>query len=121
MNNNKQNFSQYTPNSTPNNDDETRSAKKKGPIKKVHINPTTDQKIDFITKQLETNFPTKTTFLIGLMHISVGLAAFAIQIVLIVNDAINNQVGGGIWGGVIAILSGSIKLNLCNLYFNKFD
>jgi hypothetical protein len=79
--------------------------------------PTLAEKKDYITSQLLESFPEKTTAITAIILVLIGLAAIALQAVLIVNTAVNYEIGNGIWGGCFAIISGFIKLNLSNIYF----
>lgn len=70
------------------------------------------KKRELMIKQLEANFPTKTTLIFSLMFIAIGLSAIGLQIVLIVNEAFNYKIANGIWGGFFAIFNGLFKLNM---------
>lgn len=98
-------------NSTTSSQSKNKSSNKKSKKPK----PTTKEKIEYVKIRLKNNFPSKVTFVVGLLHVLIGLAAIAIQIFLITNVAINYTLGGGIWGGFFAVVSGLIKLNLCKL------
>lgn len=74
--------------------------------------PTTRDKRELIKHQLQTNFPTILTIVIGLVLILIGLAGIGLQIALIINMALNYKIGNGIWGGFFSILNGLIKLNM---------
>lgn len=78
----------------------------------VIVYPTTDEKRELIKNQLETSFPTITTYLYSLLFIGVGLAGIGLHIGLIVNQGLHYEIGNGIWGGLFAVINGLIKLNL---------
>lgn len=75
------------------------------------------EKRETTKRQLKTSFPSKITLVVGLMHIAIGVSAISFQIVLILNEAVDYKIAGGIWGGFFAIVSGFFKLNLSTLFF----
>lgn len=78
-----------------------------------------DAKRDLMKMKLETNFPLLTTLIFALVFIEIGLAAIALQIGLVINMALNHQIGNGFWGGIFAIVNGLIKLNMCMCLTNS--
>lgn len=76
------------------------------------------EKREIIKRQLETNFPTKSAFLFGAMFTGIGISGICLQIVLIVNQALNYEIGNGIWGGCFAIFNGLIKINMGKYLFS---
>lgn len=73
-----------------------------------------DEKIEFISNQLKNNFPFKRVIIIGIIMILIGFAAIGLQVLLIINKALYYEIGNGIWGGCLAIVSGLLKINLGN-------
>ena len=69
-------------------------------------------KREIIKRQLETNFPMKTTVLFGSELVLIGIVGIFLQIGLIANKALNYEIGNGIWGGFFAILNGLVRLNM---------
>lgn len=73
---------------------------------------TLTEKQEFVSDKLKTRFPIKITLFTGLAMILIGMSAIVLEIILIVNKAMNYQIGNGIWGGCFAIISGLLKLNM---------
>jgi hypothetical protein len=81
---------------------------------KTSKKPTIEEKREIIQDLLETHFPSSTIFYFAISYCELGLAAIGLQSALIAYDAPLSRIGNGIWGGILAMLNGLLKLYMCN-------
>lgn len=73
-----------------------------------------DRKRAFIRERLTHHYPSKITIAYSALFVLIGLTTVTLQIILIVNQAFNNQIANGIWGGIVCIAIAILNLNLSN-------
>lgn len=82
--------------------------------------PTIEEKRKIIKYLLKHNFPIRPYLFFTLCFLLIGVAAIALEVVLIIDGALNYKIANGIWAGFFSIVNGSSKLLLCNFKFLNF-
>lgn len=83
-----------------------------------NLKPTLDEKRAIIKTRLEIRFPLVITSIFAILLILIGLAAIALELVLIHFRAVNYKFANGIWGGYFCIVNGFLKIILGKLFKN---
>lgn len=74
--------------------------------------PTIEEKRQIIKYLLRHNFPIRRFLFFTFLFLLIGVAAIALEVVLIVDKTVNYKLANGIWAGFFSIVNGLSKLLL---------